>query len=331
MDERRKKRVRRLKEVIVGLFIFFLLVPVILNSILFREFRDLKKRFDYLEDSFQILNDEIALYREKADLQAKVTLVEETETTAPDASLEEATEAESNETSASGSEDTKANSTLKEDITSSDEKESGPKVYLTFDDGPSENTDRILDILAEYDVKATFFTVGQTDAANESHYKRIVREGHTLAMHSYSHKYSKIYESEAAFKKDYRKISKLLRKYIGNKPLYYRFPGGSSNSVSSVSMKELAAFLDSEGVTYFDWNVASGDADKEPLTAEEIYKNVIDGVKGKDSAVVLMHDLATKGSTVEALPRIIKKLKAEGYVILPIDEKTEPVHHTIRK
>jgi peptidoglycan/xylan/chitin deacetylase (PgdA/CDA1 family) len=330
MDERRKKRVRRLKEVIIGLFIFFLLVPVIFNSILLREFRDLKKRFDYLEDSYQILNDEIALYKEKINSDAKVYIVDETESKASDTALSDSADQEKAEGALSAANDVIKSSSAKEEP-ASDPAIIGPKVYLTFDDGPSENTDRILDILAEYDVKATFFTVGQTDPASESHYKRIVREGHTLGMHSYSHKYSKLYESEAAFKKDYKKISKLLTKYIGSKPLYYRFPGGSSNSVSSVSIKDLAAFLDSEGVTYFDWNVASGDAEKDPLSAEEIYKNVIDGVKGKDNAVVLMHDLATKGTTVEALPRIIKKLRSEGYNILPIDENTEPVHHTIRK
>lgn len=324
MEDKRKKRVRRLKEAIISLAVFFLIVPVIFSSIILREVTDQKKKLDFLESAVESLNEELVTYKDKIDAYGSNILVID----AKDSENDDNTEVKNNE------------SLKKENIKESSEVSSNtgilpdenvPKVYLTFDDGPSDNTDRILDILAENDVKATFFTVGHTDDASASHYKRILREGHTLAMHSYSHKYSKVYESESAFKKDYTKISKLLRKYIGSKPLYYRFPGGSSNSVSKVPMSDLITFLEAEGVTYFDWNVASGDADKEPLTAEEIYKNVIDGVNGKDTSVVLMHDLAGKDSTVEALPRIIKKLLDEGYRILPIDENTEPVHHTIRK
>lgn len=112
------------------------------------------------------------------------------------------------------------------------------KVYLTFDDGPSSNTGRILDILAEYDVKATFFVVGKTEEKYQSLYKRIVEEGHTLAMHSFSHKYNEIYQSRESYVEDLSKLQEFLYETTGVWCRYCRFPGGSSNTVSRVDMHE---------------------------------------------------------------------------------------------
>ena len=104
------------------------------------------------------------------------------------------------------------------------------KVYLTFDDGPSSNTAAILDTLAQYNVKATFFVVGKEDEESQEMYKRIVNEGHTLGMHSYSHKYSVIYDSLENFEDDFTKIQNYLYDITGEDCHYYRFPGGSSSS-----------------------------------------------------------------------------------------------------
>ena len=103
------------------------------------------------------------------------------------------------------------------------------KVYLTFDGGPDENTDKILDVLDKYGVKATFFVVGDDSKDMQEVYKRIVKDGHTLGMHSFSNKYSTIYASTEAFEQDFDKISSYLKDVTGVNSLYYRFPGGSSN------------------------------------------------------------------------------------------------------
>ncbi|MBO4461285.1 MAG: polysaccharide deacetylase family protein, partial [Lachnospiraceae bacterium] len=103
------------------------------------------------------------------------------------------------------------------------------KVYLTFDDGPSHNTELILDILKEYNVKATFFVIGRNDEYSKSLYKRIVDEGHTIALHSYTHRYSSIYASLDAYKEDLQKISDLVYDATGVRSKFIRFPGGSSN------------------------------------------------------------------------------------------------------
>lgn len=202
------------------------------------------------------------------------------------------------------------------------------KVYLTFDDGPSSNTDRILDILKENGIKATFFVVGKTDETSLKAYRRIVEEGHTLAMHSYSHKYSEIYESKESFIADLEKLQEHLYQATGVWPRFYRFPGGSSNTVSKTDMQELIDYLDESGITYFDWNIASGDAVSRELDTESIVKNCVDSIDAHTECMILMHDAADKNTTVEALPEIIAQVQDRGdAVFLPVTDETEPVQH----
>ena len=179
------------------------------------------------------------------------------------------------------------------------------KVYLTFDDGPSTNTQQILDILKQYNVKATFFVIGKTDDLSKEMYKKIVEEGHTLGMHSYSHKYSVIYDSMSAFEQDFNQIHDYLKEVTGVDCKYYR----------------------DRGITYYDWNVSSGDATSQAYTADELIQNVMGDVTKYKTSVVLMHDSAVKPATVEALPALIEQLQGIGAEILPIDENTATVHH----
>lgn len=200
------------------------------------------------------------------------------------------------------------------------------RVYLTFDDGPSPNTDRILDILKEYDVKATFFVVGKENYTDQ--YKRIVDEGHTLAMHSYSHVYKDIYSSLDAYKQDLGELRTFLYEITGVECNIVRFPGGSSNTISKVDMHTLIDYLDSENMVYFDWNVSSGDASGTYRSANQIASNVLNNIDKYNNAVVLMHDAAEKNSTVDALPTIIETiLQSEDTVLLPISEDTVRVQH----
>ena len=202
------------------------------------------------------------------------------------------------------------------------------KVYLTFDDGPSSNTNRILDILAEYDVKATFFVVGKEEEGYQALYKRIVDEGHTLAMHSYSHKYNEIYQSLESYSADLSKLQEFLYDTTGVWCRYCRFPGGSSNTVSRVDMHELIAYLDEQDMSYFDWNISSGDAMNSSISPDEIIRNCTAKLKNYDEAIILMHDASEKNSTVRALPKLIETIQAmEDTKILPITDDTERIHH----
>lgn len=201
------------------------------------------------------------------------------------------------------------------------------KVYLTFDDGPSDNTDRILDILKQYNIKATFFVTGKTDEESQAAYQRIVKEGHTLGMHSYSHKYCVIYDSLDAFEQDFTQLHDYLYQVTGVDCKYYRFPGGSSNKVSNLDMREFIKYLNQQDITYFDWNVSSGDATSQAYTTDELIQNVMGDVTKYKTSVVLMHDSTAKSTTVDALPALIEQLQSIGAQILPIDENTTPIQH----
>ena len=200
------------------------------------------------------------------------------------------------------------------------------KVYLTFDSIPGENTDKILDVLKQYQVKATFFVTGDKSDEAKAVYKRIVKEGHTLGMHSFCNQYSTIYASTEAFEKDYNKLSAYLKKVTGEDSLYYRFPGGSSNQISNVNMAEFVHVLNEKNISYFDWNVSAGDTSGD-YTVDDIVNNVTDGIENYKTSVVLLHDGEDKATTVEALGSLIEALQKMDASILPIDENTKVIQY----
>lgn len=202
------------------------------------------------------------------------------------------------------------------------------KVYLTFDDGPSKNTREILDILDRYGVKATFFVCGKEDAESIEALKEIAARGHTIGMHSYSHDYGSLYNSLDGFVEDYHRISDYIYDNTGIRSTIYRFPGGSSNTVSNISMIEAARYLYGSGVVYYDWNVSSGDAEGKKLTTSKLIDNCILNIDKRETSIILLHDAASKDTTVEALPELIEKIQAmEDTEILPITEGTVPIQH----
>ncbi len=201
------------------------------------------------------------------------------------------------------------------------------KVYLTFDDGPGEKTGEILDILKENGVKATFFVVGSEAPEATTLYQRIVEEGHTIGMHSYSHKFTEIYGSEKAFTADLQKLSDTIREATGVTPSLYRFPGGSNNRVSNLDMGVFIHKLDEKGITYFDWNVTAGDATVSEPGVEELVENVMADVVKYKTSVVLLHDGEDQEITVEALPSLISEIQKLGAEILPITDSTDPIQY----
>ena len=201
------------------------------------------------------------------------------------------------------------------------------KVYLTFDDGPGSQTGKILDILKKNHVKATFFVTGKEDATSKKIYQRIVKEGHTLAMHSYSHIQDVIYDSKEAFEKDLKQINRCLYEATGVHTKFYRFPGGSSTQNTSLSIQNFIDVLKKNHYLYLDWNVISPDINNANATKEQVVTGVMQGVDAYDTAVVLMYDVADKPMTVKALPSIIKQIKAKNYELLPVDESMILIQH----
>lgn len=209
-----------------------------------------------------------------------------------------------------------------------EERVNGKVIYLTFDDGPSVYTDEILNILDKYNVKATFFVVCSNDL--EVYSKKYIEKGHTIGIHTCTHKYDSIYSSEDAFMNELNSISNLIEDYTGYKSKYIRFPGGSSNTVSSFNrgiMTRLSNLLKEEGYKYYDWNIDSNDAGG--ANSEQIYSNVIGALENnsRNISMILMHD--TKASTKDALEKIIVDALNMGYTFSNINDYTPEVHHII--
>ncbi len=199
-------------------------------------------------------------------------------------------------------------------------------IYLTFDDGPGTYTAELLDILAKYQVKVTFFV---TSLGDHTLIKREKDEGHSVGVHTYSHRYDIVYASDEAFLEDLTKINEIVKAQTGSYTYLLRFPGGSSNTISHDNagiMTRLAKKVQEMGYQYFDWNVDSGDAVSKPKK-ENIIEAVKAGCSKKKNSVVLMHDV--KRETVDAIEDIIVWGLENGYTFLPLNMSSPTAHHKI--
>ena len=205
-------------------------------------------------------------------------------------------------------------------------------VYLTFDDGPSKNTQDILDILDRYHIKATFFVT-----ADNRNYKHMIKEayekGHTIGLHAYSHDYSSLYASTDSYFNDLKNISDYVENIIGEKSYYIRFPGGSSNTISRKYnrgiMTQLCYLVKNRGYEYYDWNITSGDAEKTHQSRDVIIKKSTTIPYDDDYLVILFHDSSTKKTTVESLDSIIQYYIMQGYTFRNIDKSSYVYHQPI--
>lgn len=200
-------------------------------------------------------------------------------------------------------------------------------IYLTFDDGPDSRTEYLLDVLDRYGVKATFFVVN-TGAPDTL--RRIVEDGHSIALHTYSHRYGQIYASEEAYFEDLYKIHDAVLEITGVDTTLIRFPGGSSNTISSFNggiMSRLTQAVVEKGFQYFDWNVDSMDAGG-ATSAYEVYNNVVRGIAANEVSVVLQHDIHP--FSVNAVENIIQWGLDNGYTFLPLQPNSPGLRHSVR-
>ena len=306
--EKRRKIVQRLKKVAAGIVAAGLVASILGCVYLDDRLQDINGSLGDLEQRLEELDSR------NRELQTMLQQLEEQEAaTAQTAQIQE---------------DSSAGEAPEPTAEEHSGQETIHKVYLTFDDGPSIYTNEILDILNQYNVKATFFVVGRESNNTEEALRRIVEEGHTLGMHSYSHKYRELYESMDSFAEDFEKVRDYIYQATGVESVCYRFPGGSSNTVSEIDMHDFIDYLDSQGVEYYDWNVDAGDGGGKRLSTAALLENCTDSIDSRETSIVLLHDSAEKPTTVEALPGIIENLLARpDTVILPITENTRPVHH----
>ena len=312
-QQERRKRINRIKRGLISFIGIWMLLCMFLCVVLLFKVNSLEKQISQLVSDATVSKSAAETMSENTSDKSGVFSYDSTESIGGEKATEQVIANVSNAVESDSENFAEENDQL--------------KVYLTFDDGPSDNTAAILDTPAKYNVKATFFVVGKTDDQSKEMYQRIVNEGHTLGMHSYSHKYSVVYDSLDAFETDFNQLQSYLYDITGQECRLYRFPGGSSNQVSNTDMSEFIRFLNEEGVTYFDWNVSSGDATSQAYTADELLNNVLTDVPKYKTSVVLMHDSNTKSTTVEALGPMIEALQGMGAQILPIDENTTLVQH----
>ncbi len=205
-------------------------------------------------------------------------------------------------------------------------REDAGMIYLTFDDGPSERTPEVLDILKTYNIKATFFVCGGTSEESAELMKRVVDEGHTIAIHSISHEYKKIYASVESYLDDFYETYMCVYEATGVKPEIFRFPGGSINSYNRFTYMQIIAEMTRRGFVYYDWNVSGEDAVK-GSDGTTIYNNIVNYIStdGTDRAIVLLHDSRDKEDTVSVLPAVIQRLLASGYKFDKLDNGVKPV------
>lgn len=319
----RKKRVKRLKKLILITICVLIFVPLALCIYYGCEAHSLKQELARI-------NEELNFYLE---LQSEAAFAEVVGETADieefDSQADAGMVSQSSESAAKKETVSLLNGDVDRLTLSEEELYDGyRKVYLTFDDGPSPNTDRILDILNQYSVKGTFFVVRRDGRNCERMYRRIVDEGHSLGMHSCTHVYRNLYADKESFLSDTTELRNFLYMVTGVESDIYRFPGGSSNKVSKVDMHVFAEALEEEGIVFFDWNVSSQDASGVKQSKDSIVKNVTSRITAYDEVMVLFHDLDSKDSTVEALPEIIEYIQSlENTVILPVTRDTVPVRH----
>lgn len=197
------------------------------------------------------------------------------------------------------------------------------EIFLTIDDGPSANTTKIIDILNENGVKATFFVIGKAAEKYPEMIKNLDENGMCVVSHTYTHDY-KIYNSISTYMADLNRCNEVLKNLLGKEPLpFIRFPGGSDNRVSNLqTMKSIRQALKELGIYYVDWNVSSADAAPGHVTPEQIENNMITQSKSRKLVVSLMHDTQGKETTIEALPVVIKSLKEQGFVFRTFQDIT---------
>ncbi|MGG7059971.1 polysaccharide deacetylase family protein [Clostridium nigeriense] len=200
-------------------------------------------------------------------------------------------------------------------------REDGKKIaYLTFDDGPSEHsTEKILDILKQNDIKATFFTLGSSIEKNsraQQLLKRIANEGHAIGSHGYSHDYSILYPNRTvdveAVINDFKKNDEILKEMLGKdfSTRLIRLPGGHS---SWKGTEPLDKYLKENNIWQVDWNALNGDAEGKDFPKEVLLNRLKETVGDQDVVIILMHDTDNKKGTVEYLQNAIDYLKSQGF------------------
>lgn len=202
-------------------------------------------------------------------------------------------------------------------------------IYLTFDDGPTSATASILDVLAKYNVKATFFTVGDMILRNPGLLRREYDEGHAIGAHTQTHKMPEIYKDEESFRADVEAWEATVKGVLGHDLDHklFRFPGGSF----SKDARKLREVIEDMGYTFWDWSVDSRDSlYKVAAPVRKLRENIWQDSGNKREVILLFHDLPSKTTTVEVLPEVIEYFQGRGFVFRTLDQRVDENGHMVR-
>lgn len=207
-----------------------------------------------------------------------------------------------------------------------EKKEETPKkvAYLSFDDGPSENTEKILATLKEKQAVATFFLVGkEITTQREETVKKILLQGSAVGVHTHCHEQNELYCNRESFFRDFEQAEKVIERVTGKKPTLYRFPWGSNNRYVSSYVDELHQELNQRGIKCFDWNVSGEDSVGRNISGDVIFRNIKKDLTKHEQPIILLHDSATMDNTAEVLGQIIDYIRSEGYSFATLEDREE--------
>ncbi len=200
-------------------------------------------------------------------------------------------------------------------------------IYLTYDDGPSIITDKVLDILKENNVKATFFIIGSQIKGFENVIKRIHDDGHSIGLHTYTHKFKRIYSSRDTFIKEMLDCRDEINKITGISPNIIRFPGGSRTRLTESYLNKLHSY----NFKIYDWNMVTSDGMNSNTSPYQLYRDATKGADKLFPIILLLHCDYMHKNTCKALPNIIKYYKENGYEFKTISENTPELYFPIKK
>lgn len=197
--------------------------------------------------------------------------------------------------------------------------------YITFDDGPCKSTPELLKVLRKLNVKATFFVTAQYGSDEEvvEWLKQIKAEGHTIGVHSYSHRYNEIYSSVKKYLADYKKMDDLILEATGEHSRMFRFPGGSNTGYNASVREKVIQEMTSRGMVYYDWNAYNGDCDG--FSKSEMVKKAVKEAGYRDKSIILMHNIPKKDQVIETMPAIVEGLRKKGYEFEALEGTVEPI------
>lgn len=196
--------------------------------------------------------------------------------------------------------------------------------YLTFDDGPSDNTRKILEVLKEKKAVATFFLIGkEITPEREDIVKQTVKQGNAVGVHTYCHEKNKLYCNAESFFDDFNKASDSIKKVTGKEPVLHRFPWGSNNGYVCSYVDSLHEKLQEEGIKSYDWNVSGEDSIGGTVAQSTIFQNVKKDLTRYDEPIILLHDSATMDNTAAVLDQIIDYIRSQGYEFATLEKREE--------